>query len=189
MEFKLVALGAILLLVGLLTYTSIPNIHRTPLLTSQTILGPESIPVPSQGSVEIPRNMTVRLVNQTQLKVNVTITTQTGGLSFLRLQVFPKNETRACSNTQPVSFLLNQDVSNHSLSVPVKISGSYCFVFNNENSRIAKTVSIVASLLTASEEIRVSKDGSVNLAGLGLGAFGFLVVLYGASRKTIIPWE
>ncbi len=189
MQPKLVLLGALLLLVGLVTYTSVPNIHRTPLLTSQTVIGPESIPVPSQGSVEILRNVTVTQVNQTKLKVNITITGHPGGVSSLILQIFLKNDTRACSNTPPTSFLVNQDVSNQSFSIPMKASGSYCFVFNNENSQIAKTVSISASLLTASEEILIAKDGSVNVAGLGLGAFGFLVVLYGASRKTIIPWE
>ncbi len=189
MQFKLVVLGAILLLVGLVTYTSIPSIHRTTVLTSETVIVPESILVQSQGSAEILRNVTVPQGNQTQLKVNITITVQNGVVSSLRFQIFPKNETRACSNTQPVSFLVNQDVSNQSLSPSVKASGSYCFVFNNENSQVGKTVSIAASLLTASEEIRVSKDGTVNVAGLGLGAFGFLVVLYGVSRKTIIPWE
>ena len=84
---------------------------------------------------------------------------------------------------------MSQNVSNETLLVPVNSTGTYCFVFDNEDYSTSKTASVSAFLDTRSEQVVVAKDGGANMTGLGLGAFGVLVLLYGVARKTVIPWE
>jgi len=43
--------------------------------------------------------------------------------------------------------------------------------------------------LGSTEKVLIARDGSANTVGLGLGALGLVVVIYGYSRKSIIPWE
>ncbi len=189
MQFRLVLLGTVLITVGVLAYWSVPNIHRTAFLTTQQVIGPEIIDVPSGRSVEIPRNVTLFEANRTEMLANITVTNESNSLSSLRFELFPKNDTEPCTNTNPKSFLVDQEVSNQSLKVALEARGVYCFVFINENSLDVKHALIDAKVTVSSQELRAERDGGVNLAGLGLGAIGFLIILYGGSRKTTIPWE
>ncbi|HLE65238.1 MAG TPA: hypothetical protein VI816_03820 [Candidatus Bathyarchaeia archaeon] len=188
MQFRIVLLGVALLVVGLVSYSSIPNIHRTPVLTTQSIMG-ENLSIIAGSSVTVPRNITISQGKQNDLRINITVTAQSGELATLRFQVFPRNNSMSCSTTQPTSFLVSQKVSNETLLVPMNSTGTYCFIFDNEDYPTSKTASVSAFLDTRSEQVRVAKDGGANTAGLGLGAFGFLVLLYGVTRKTVIPWE
>jgi hypothetical protein len=52
-----------------------------------------------------------------------------------------------------------------------------------------KNIDISARVSGTAQEVLVARDGTANTAGLGLGALGLGVALYGCSRKTIIPWE
>ncbi len=176
-------------MVGLLAYSTVPNIHRTAVLETRTILAPENITV-QQGAMVVVRDISLQ-GRLNELETNLTVIAQHGDLSPLRLQLFLKNSSTTCTYSPPKAFLVNQDVTNQSLTVPVQISGPYCFVFDNEASQLAitKNVIAVATLHSSSEKIMTANDGGVNMAGAGLGAFGFLVLLYGTSRKAVIPWE
>ncbi len=187
MQFRLVILGVALLVVGLVAYSSIPNVHRTPVLTTQSIMAEENLSIIAGSSVTVQRNITILQGKQNDLRVNITVTeTQSGELATLRFQVFLPNNAMSCSTTQPRSFLVSQNVS---LLVPMNSTGKYCFIFDNLDYPTSKTASVSVFLDTRSEKVLVTKDGGANTAGLGLGAFGVLVLLYGAARKTVIPWE
>jgi hypothetical protein len=62
-------------------------------------------------------------------------------------------------------------------------------VFDNQNSQTLKNIDISVRAFGTTEQVLVARDGSANTAGLGLGALGLAVALYGYSRKSIIPWE
>jgi len=185
MQFKLVILGVVLLVVGLAAYSSIPNVHRTPVLTTQSIMA-ENLSIIAGSSVTVPRNITILQGKQNELRVNITVTAQSGEPATLRFHIFLRNNSTSCSTTQPKSFLVSQ---NASLLVPMNSTGTYCFIFDNLDYPASKAASVSAFLDTRSEQVLVAKDGGANTAGLGLGAFGVLVLLYGATRKTVIPWE
>ncbi len=188
MQFRLVILGVALLVVGLVAYSSIPNVHRTPVLITQSIMA-EDLSIKAGWSETVAKNITIFEDKQNDLRVNITVTAQSGELATLMFQVFPRNNSMSCSTTQPTSFLVSQKVSNETLLVPMNSTGTYCFIFDNEDYPTSKTASVSAFLDTRSEQVLVAKDGGANTAGLGLGAFGFLVLLYGVTRKTVIPWE
>ncbi len=175
-------------MVGLLAYSAVPNIHRTAVLETRTILGPENITI-KNGTIVI-RDILLQ-DESNELETNLTVIAQHGDFSPLRLQLFLKNSSATCTYSPPKAFLVNQDITNQSLTVPVQTPASYCFVFDNDRSLLAMTKSVIAiaTLHSRSEKATTTNDGEVNMAGLGLGAFGFLVLLYGASRKAVIPWE
>ncbi|HEY4822846.1 MAG TPA: hypothetical protein VIH83_04075, partial [Candidatus Bathyarchaeia archaeon] len=114
MQFKLVILGVVLLVVGLAAYSSIPNVHRTPVLTTQSIMA-ENLSIIAGSSVTVPKNITIPQGKQNELRVNITVTAQSGELATLKFQVFPRNNSMSCSTTQPTSFLVSQEVSNETL--------------------------------------------------------------------------
>ncbi len=149
----------------------------------------DNVSILPKSSVTVTRNVTISPGVRTSLIVNLTVTRQTGEPDRLRFQLFSGNSSVSCQNTQQESFLLNQEVANESLTVPMTTSGTLCFVFNNLDSGTGKLVNVFGTLDMRSEKVVVARDGGANLAGLGLGAVGFLVVAYGFARKTIIPWE
>ena len=120
--------------------------------------------------------------------MNITVASQLGELASMRLQVFARNGT-TCTNTIPTKFLFNEEVYNSTLLAKLEETNTYCFILNNETYRTDKIASVSASVYTSSEVVTVTKDGLANMAGLGVGAFGFIVVFLGASRKTVIPWD
>ena len=188
MQFKLVLFGGILLVAGLLAYMAIPNVHTASIL--QTLPLPSSaIQVPPGGLVEVVQNLSLVSGRQNSLIVNLTLVSNPGQASGVLFQVFQKNQTRSCLDSRPQAYLVNQEVSNQSLRVPVSSSGPYCFVFDNEGSPAAKTVQIATSISSNYELVTVSNDGEMNIMGLGAGALGFLILVGGLLRKTVIPWE
>lgn len=188
MQFKLVLLGVALLTSGLLAYSVVPNIHRTPIVTSQPLDSPETLQVPGSSTLEKARNVTITQGQDNTLLTNITITTPSGSLGSIRFKLFASNNTQTCTLSNP-QLLVDQDLSNNSLTIPVSKSGVYCFIYDNLSSSTQKTVRTTASVRSSFVQVRVANDGGMNLAGLGLGAFGFIVALVGVSRKTIIPWE
>ncbi len=189
MQFKLVILGVVLLVVGLAAYSSIPNVHRTPVLTTQSIMARDHLEVEAGSSETFPTNITIFQDKQNDLRVNITVTAQSGD-PVLTFHVFLRNNSMSCSTTRPTSFLVSHKFSNETLLlVPMNTTGTYCFIFDNEDYPTSKTASVSAFLDTRSEQVLVAKDGGANTAGLGLGVLGFLVLLYGVTRKTVIPWE
>lgn len=189
MQFRLVIIGVALLVVGLVAYSSIPNVHRTPVITTQSIMA-EDLFIKAGWSETVAKNITIFEDKQNELRVNITVTeTQSGELASFRFQFFPRNNSMSCSTTRPTSFLVSQKVSNETLLVPMNSTGTYCLIFDNEDYPTSKMASVSVFLDTRSEQVLVAKDGGANMTGLGLGAFGFLVLLYGVTRKTVIPWE
>jgi hypothetical protein len=188
MQFRLVLLGALLLTAGLIAYSAIPNVQRSPILTEQYIIE-EDLSLPANRSYVIAENIAIANGERSEMILNLTVMAPQGELAEIGLMVFLRNETLSCFTTRPQTYLLNQKVSNVTLTVPVESSGSYCFILDNESHFTDKTASIYVVLEKRSEQVLVSRNGSANVAGLGVGAFGFLVFVYGVARKTVIPWE
>ena len=189
MQFKLVLLGAILLASGLIAYSSIPNIHRTPILQTQPLPAYNPITIPGAGAVELTYNLTVANGRQNIFLANVTVASSSGQTSTVLFQLFPKNQNQTCIDAHPKSYIANQEVSNQSLRIPINSSGPYCLMLDNEASPKAKTVILATSIRSSFEQVQVTNDGEMNIVGLGVGGFGFLVVVAGILKRTIIPWE
>jgi len=78
---------------------------------------------------------------------------------------------------------------NSSLLAPLHSPGPYCFVFDNEGSTEAKTIMVTTSTISSFEQVQNTNDGVLNIVGLVMSALGFLVLVAGFMRKTVIPWE
>ena len=188
MQFRLVLLGALLLTAGLIGYSAIPHIQRNPILTKQDVRGGD-LSIPANSSYVFYEKMAVTPGEQSRMVMNLTVMAPQGELAEIGLMVFLRNDTLSCFTTRPQTYLMNQKVSNVTLTIPVENSGSYCFILDNESHLTDKTASIYVALEKRSEQVLVSRNGSANMAGLGVGAFGFLVFVYGVARKPVIPWE
>jgi hypothetical protein len=197
MRFTFVLTGIVLLIVGLLAYATIPTIHKIPVETSQNIAGPKAVPVEPGFLAETPpENVTIFPDKQNELRINmtlrinITVSLQNGELSTIRFKLYTKDRAQYCLPTdQPTGCLINKTVSNETFIVPVNSSNTYRLAFDNAGSTSPKNVTFSIFLFGNSVQTIVTKDGSFNFVGLGLGAIGFLVAMYGASRKTVIPWE
>ena len=190
MRFVLVLMGIIILIVGLLAYATIPAIHTIPVHASQAIMGPKAVPVDPGLWETPPENVTIFPGRQNELRINVTVSLQNGEPATIQFKLYTKDKAQYClSPDQPTGCLINKTVSNETFTVPVNSSNTYYLAFDNAGSTSPRNVAFSVSLVGNSFQTIVTKDGSFNFVGLGLGAIGFLVVLYGASRKTVIPWE
>ncbi|TMI08833.1 hypothetical protein E6H34_03315 [Candidatus Bathyarchaeota archaeon] len=190
MQFKLVVLGLALLVVGLVTYALIPAVHTTPVVNDQNVWVQNGFPVQARSLVEQPKNITAFSGMTNELRANVTVSEPGVGAPTIRFELLAMNNSLTCSpSSSPPTVLVDQTVVNESFNIPLKATGTYCFVFDNQGSQSSKTVDISARVLGSTEKVLIARDGNANAAGLGLGALGLVVVIYGYSRKTIIPWE
>lgn len=191
MRLTFVLAGIVLLTVGLLAYATIPTIHTIPVQSSQNITGPKAVPVAAYFlSQTPPENVTIFPGKQNELRINITVALQTGALATIQLKLYTKDKAPYCTSPdQPTGCLINKRVSSETFIVPVNASNTYYLVFDNAGSASPKNVMFSLFLFGNSFQTIITKDGSVNFVGLGLGAIGLLVALYGASRKTVIPWE
>lgn len=189
MQFKLVLLGTLLLSGGLIAYTTIPNVHTTQILQTLPLPSSDPFQIPAGSILEVQQNLSVVNNRQNTLVMNLTIVSSPGQSSALLFQVFQRNETRSCPNTTEHSYIFNQEVTNGSFRASIPSSGQYCFVFDNDNSIGAKTIMLATAISSSFEQIQVANDGEMNIVGLVAGALGFLVLVAGLMRKTVIPWE
>ena len=191
MQFKLVLFGLALLTVGLVAYASIPAIHTTPLTRTQDVWVQGQFPIQGRSLVEEPRNVTVFPGMGNELRTNLTVTGPIGTGSSIHFQLLGMNKSSTCSSSpQTPSILEDRTVSNQSFFVvPINMTGTYCFVFDNQASQQVKNIDISTLVAGTAVQVQVARDGSANTAGLGLGAIGLVVAVYGYSRKTVIPWE
>ncbi len=189
MQFKLVLLGAILLAAGLIAYSSIPNVHRTLILQTLPLPSSEPVQVLAGGLVETTDNLALVSGRQNYLQVNLTVISSPGQGSPILFQVFLKNQTGSCLDTKQHSYLLNQEVSNRSLQAPIFNPGQYCFVFDNEGLNSSKTILFETSIRASMEQVQITNDGEMNIIGLVAGGLGFLILVAGFLKKTVIPWE
>jgi hypothetical protein len=124
-----------------------------------------------------------------ELRANLTVSEPNGVASSIHFELLGINNSESCSpSSRPPVVLIDQLVSNQSFNIPLNATGTYCFVFDNQSSQTL-SIDISARVSGTTEQVLVARDGSANTAGLGLGALGLAVALYGFSRKTIIPWE
>jgi hypothetical protein len=190
MKFVALLAGVILLTVGLVAYSTIPNIHHIPVQTFQDIAQDRHVQVSSYSSAQTPENITIVPGKINSLLVNATVALDTGSLSSVQFKIFTRDKFQSCMmDSQPTGCLYNRPVSNGTISIPLNQTAIYYFGFDNTASNSSKTVTLSASVETTSVNTLVTKDGSWNLTGLGLSAIGLVVLLYGAVSRTIIPWE
>ena len=179
-----------MLIVGLVAYASIPAVHTTPVVNVQNVWVQNGFPVQAGSLVEQPKNITIFSGMKNELRANLTISEPQGVASSIHFELFGMNKSQSCSpSSRPPAVLIDQLVSNQSFNVPLNETGTYCFVFDNHSSQKLKSIDISARVSGTTELVLVARDGSANTAGLGLGALGLVVALYGYSRKNIIPWE
>lgn len=190
MKFGLVVGGTFLLIIGLLAYSMIPNLHTIPLQSARMVVSPKPIAVSSASLSETPENVTIFPGKENDLLVNLTVSTQSGSPSSIQFKLFPEGAFQGCMlSPQPSGCLVNQIVANSTLRIPLNASSTYYFGFDNSGSSNSKQVMLSAALIESSVNILVSRDGGLNFAGLGMSLIGLLVTLYGVFAKTVIPWE
>jgi hypothetical protein len=190
MQFKLVAFGLVLLIIGLVIYAAVPAIHTTPVVNVQNVWVQNEYPVQARSFGGQLKNITIFSGMNNELRANLTVSEPNRVASAVHFELLAMNKSQTCSPSgRPPTILIDQVVSNQSFNIPLKETGTYCFVFDNLSSQTVKTVDISARVMSSTELVTVARDGSANTAGLGLGALGLAVALYGYSRKSIIPWE
>ncbi len=190
MEFKLVAFGAALLVVGLAAYASIPTVHTTTVSSWQDVWVQSGFPIQAGSLVEQPKNITMFSSMANILHANFSVSSPGREATSVRFELLRMNSTESCSpSSKPPTIFVDQIVSNQSLSIPLNETGTYCFLFDNQNSQTWKNVDISARTEGSTQRILIARDGSANTVGLGLGALGLVVAVYGYSRRTVIPWE
>jgi hypothetical protein len=185
-----VAFGLALLIIGLATYASIPSIHKTPVVNVQNVWIQNEFPVQAGSLVQQPKNITIFSGMNNELQANITVSEPRGVVSSVHFELLGMNKSQSCSpSSRPPAVLIDQVVSNQSFNIALNATGTYCFVFDNQNSQTLKNIDISARVSGTTEQVLIARDGSANTVGLGLGALGLAVALYGYSRKSIIPWE
>jgi hypothetical protein len=190
LKFVAVLAGVTLLVIGLLAYSMIPNIHIIPVQSSLKLAGPTPIVVSPNVQSETPQNVTILPGKNNQILVNLTVSTSAGNLSSIQFKFFTEPEFGNCMReTNPTGCLVDENVSNQTIAIPLNASTTYYFGFENKDPSNTKTVLLSASLFATSVNRVVARDGELNFAALILGGFGLLVVVYGVAAKTVIPWE
>ena len=179
-----------LLIIGLVAYASIPSVHTTPVVNSQNVWVQNGFPIQTGSLVEQPKNITIFSTMNNHLGINLTVSEPNGVGSSIHFELLGMNKSQSCSpSSRPPTVLIDQSVTNQSFNIPLNATGTYCFVFDNQGPQPLKNIDISARVVGTTEQILVARDGSANTAGLGLGALGLVVAIYGYSRKSIIPWE
>jgi hypothetical protein len=165
-------------------------VHTTPVVSEQNVWVQDGFPVQAGSLVEQPKSINVSSGMTNELRLNVTVSKPGAGLSSIRFEVLSLNNSQSCSSSPHSSTILfDQTISNKSFNIPLNVTGTYCFVFDNQGPQPLKNINISARAVGTTHNVIVARDGTANTAGLGLCALGLVVALYGYSRKTIIPWE
>jgi hypothetical protein len=159
-------------------------------VSEQNVWVQNGFPIQANSLVGQPRNITAFSGMNNELRANVTVFEPGAGASTIHFELLAMNNSQTCSpSARPPTVLVDQTVANKSFNIPLKAAGTYCFVFDNQGPQPSKTVNISARVFGSTEKVLIARDGTANTAGLGLGALGLVVVIYGYSRKSIIPWE
>jgi len=190
MKFGLVVVGAFLLIAGLMAYSLIPNFHTVPLRSAQMVVSPTRIPVSAKFLSATPENVTIFPGKENDLLVNITVFTQSGEPPSIKFKLFAEGAFQSCIvSAQQSACLVDQNVSNSTLQIPLNASTTYYFDLDNRDSSSPKQVLLSATLVATSVSTLVARDGGMNFAGLGMSLIGLVVTLYGVFAKTVIPWE
>ena len=190
MKFVAVLAGVSLIIIGLLAYGLIPNVHTVSIESRSTVSNPPPIVVNPNFQAETQQNVTIHAAKSNAMLLNLTVSSSSGGPSSIWLKVFTEPQIQNCTReTNPTGCLVDQSVSNQTVMVPLNASSTYYFYFDNRGSTSQKVVSLNASLLASSVNTFVARDGEMNFAGLMLGVLGLIVTVYGLVARTVIPWE
>jgi hypothetical protein len=190
LKFVAVLAGVTLLVIGLLAYSLIPTIHTIPVHSSLPLAGPKPIVVNPNSADLQTQNVTILPGKNNEMLVNLTVSSSSGNLSSIQFKLFTEPELGTCMReTSPTGCMVDKNVSNETIAIPLNASTTYYFGFDNRDPRNTKTVLLSASLLASSVDRVVARDGELNFAALVLGALGLLVAVYGVAAKTVIPWE
>ena len=168
----------------------IPNVHTTPVESRSSLAQPPPIIINPNFQAETQQNVTVVPAKTNKMLVNLTVSTETGGPSSIQFKLFTASQLQNCTRqTNPTGCLVDQNVSNQTLAVPLNATSTYYFYFDNRDSSSSIVVLLSTSLVTSSVNTFVARDGQLNFAALALGAIGLIVAVYGVAARTVIPWE
>ena len=180
----------VLIVVGLVAYSTIPNVHTIPIQSTTPLASPARIVVSPNFESETQENVTLLPGKENTMLVNLTVSNTAGGPASIQFKLFTGPELGDCMrDPNPTGCIVNENVSNQTIRVSVNSSTTYYFGFDNRDPSNSKTVLLSSSLLATSAINVVGRDGDFNYAGLALGGFGLLVTFYGLASKTVIPWE
>ena len=178
------------MLIGLLAYAMIPNVHTIPVESRSSIAKPPPIIVNPNFQAETQQNVTVVPAKNNKMLVNLTVSTDSGMPSSIQFKLFTESQLQNCTReTNPAGCLVDQNVSNQTLAVPLNATSTYYFYFDNRDSSSSKVILLSTSLVASSVNTFVARDGQFNFAALALGAIGLIVAVYGVAARTVIPWE
>jgi len=180
--------GVVLVILGLTAYYAIPNPHDAQTVSVRNFAGPQEITVAARGASREPFNISVVPVVNSTLVVNMTVTDKAGMSSQLDVRISSANNSEPC-DYRLTGCLYQGTVSNGTIQVPLRTSGSYYLFFDNGAGAQDKMAAYTVNVRENSMVETISHDGMGNWSGLGLGAVGALTILYGLARKTVIPWE
>src|SRR5438128_6305995 len=167
MKFGLVVVGAFLLIAGLTAYSMIPNFHTVPLRSAQMVVNPKPIPVSSASLTETPENVSLFPGRENELRVNLTVSTQSGVLSSIQFKFFAEGAFQSCMlDAQQSGCLINQTVSNSSILIPLNASTTYYFDFDNSGPSSAKQLLMSATLVASSLTTTAAGDGVMQFTRL-----------------------
>lgn len=190
MKFVAVLAGVSLLIIGLLAYAVIPNVHTVPVQSRSTLADPPPIVVNPNFQAETQQNVTILSAKSNAMLLNLTVSSASGGPSSIWLKVFTEPQLQNCTReSNPTGCLVDQRVSNQTVTVPLNASSTYYFYFDNRDSNSQKVVSLTASLIASSVDTFVARDGELNYGALALGVLGLIITVYGLVARTVIPWE
>src|SRR5207245_10758020 len=167
MKFGLVVVGAFLLIAGLTAYSMIPNFHTVPLRSAQMVVNPKPISVSSASLSETSESVSLFPGRENELRVNLTVSTQSGVLSTIQFKFFPEWAFQSCMlDAQQRGCLINQTVSNSSIRIPLNASTTYYFGFDNRSSNSSKQVLTSESLVHSSGSTVGERGGGRSGAGV-----------------------
>lgn len=190
MKFVVVLVGVSLLVIGLLAYAIIPNVHTIPVESRSSLAQPPPIVVNPNFQAETQQNVTVVPAKSNRLLVNLSVSKESGAPSSIQFKLFTESQLQNCTReTNPTGCLVDQSVSNQTLAVPLNATSTFYFYFDNRDSSFSKVVLLSTSLVASSVNSFTARDGQFNFAALALGAIGLIVAVYGVAAKTVIPWE
>ncbi len=164
--------------------------HTTVAESRLAITRPEKIIVNPSFISETHQNVTTVPGKDNEMLVNLTVSSTSGGSSSIHFKLFKEPELANCTReASPSGCTVDASVTNQTIRVPINASTTYYFRFDNTQSNSSKTVLFSLSLLTSSMSNYATRDGDLNLFGLGLSVLGVVVVAYGVAARTDIPWE
>lgn len=185
--------GLLIITGGLATYYGVPSIQTRQTIVSRRLAGPEQITVQGGWTTQRLLNVTSPAgpTDHSRVQLNITVRPMSGdGFTQLELRLANASDPGACLfAASSSSCAYDKIVSNSSIEVALTGSRSFYIVFDNTAWAEPKVVSYSVALRQEEMVQSVTHDNLADWFGLGLGSVGSLIVLFGLTRKTVIPWD